>query len=153
MLHPVMGFIALGGAVLLFILTLVNELTTSALLREANTASMAGQRRADAIARNAEVIDSMGMTSSVMRRWRRAVADTVVPQEKAADRAAVLLSATKFFRLAVQLAILGVGAYLVLQQQLTSGASIAGSIIMGRALAPVEQLIGGWKGLVQARRR
>lgn len=151
MLHPVMGFIALGGAVLLFILTLVNELTTSALLREANTASMAGQRRADAIARNAEVIDSMGMTSSVMRRWRQAVADTVVPQEKAADRAAVLLSATKFFRLAVQLAILGVGAYLVLQQQLTSGASIAGSIIMGRALAPVEQLIGGWKGLVQAR--
>ena len=63
----------------------------------------------------------------------------------------MLVAATKFFRLAVQIAILGVGAYLVLQQELTSGASIAGSIIMGRALAPVEQLIGGWKQLVQAR--
>ena len=65
--------------------------------------------------------------------------------------AAVLLAATKFFRLAVQISILGVGAYLVLTQELTSGASIAGSIVMGRALAPVEQMIGGWKQLVQAR--
>ena len=73
------------------------------------------------------------------------------PQQRAADRAALLVAATKFFRLGVQIAILGVGAYLVLQQELTSGASIAGSIIMGRALAPVEQMIGGWKQLVQAR--
>ncbi|ONG47373.1 type I secretion protein ATPase [Pseudoroseomonas deserti] len=151
LLHPVMGLIALGGAVLLFILTLLNEVTTSNLLKKANTAAMAGQRRVDALSRNAEVIDSMGMMPAVMRRWRAGVAETVAPQEQAADRAAILLSLTKFFRLAVQLAILGVGAYLVLQQQLTSGASIAGSIIMGRALAPVEQLIGGWKGLVQAR--
>jgi ATP-binding cassette subfamily C protein/ATP-binding cassette subfamily C protein EexD len=151
LLHPVMGWIALAGAVLLFLLTLVNELTTSSLLRQANTAAMAGQRRADAIARNAEVIDSMGMTPAVMRSWRASMAATVAPQQKAADRAAVLLSCTKFFRLAVQLAILGVGAYLTLQQEITSGASIAGSIIMGRALAPVEQLIGGWKGLVQTR--
>ncbi|MGY4802376.1 type I secretion system permease/ATPase [Teichococcus aerofrigidensis] len=151
LLHPVMGFIALGGAVLLFLLTLFNEYSTSSLLKQANTSMMASQRRADAIARNAEVIDSMGMAPAVMHRWRQGVAETVGPQEKAADRAALLLSTTKFLRLAVQLAILGVGAYLVLQQQLTAGASIAGSIIMGRALAPVEQLIGGWKGLVQAR--
>ncbi|MCI0753174.1 type I secretion system permease/ATPase [Teichococcus vastitatis] len=151
LLHPVMGYIALGGAVLLFALTMLNEYTTSALLKQASNATMLSQRRADAIARNAEVIDSMGMTPAVMARWRRGVAETVTPQEKAAARAAVLLSATKFLRLVVQIAILGAGAYLVLNQQLTSGASIAGSIIMGRALAPVEQLIGGWKGLVQAR--
>src|SRR5918993_1232756 len=83
--------------------------------------------------------------------WRDWVAATAAPQRRAADRAAVLLGATKFFRLAVQISILGVGAYLVLMQELTSGASIAGSIIMGRALAPVEQMIGGWKQLVQAR--
>ena len=150
-LHPVMGWIALGGALVLFALTLATEFFTSKLLRAANTAAMASQRRADAISRNAEVIDSMGMLPSVIGRWRDAVAAQVEPQQQAADRASVLVSATKFFRLAVQIAILGVGAYLVLNQELTSGASIAGSIIMGRALAPVEQLIGGWKQLVQAR--
>jgi PrtD family type I secretion system ABC transporter len=151
LLHPVMGWIAVGGALLLFALTLTSELSTSRLLREANTAAMTSQRRADAISRNAEVIDSMGMLPSVIGRWRESVAAISEPQQRAADRAAVLLAATKFFRLAVQIAILGVGAYLVLMQELTSGASIAGSIIMGRALAPVEQMIGGWKQLVHAR--
>ncbi len=150
-LHPVMGYIALAGAALLFGLTLASELSTSKLLREANVAAMASQRRADAISRNAEVIDSMGMLPSVIGRWRESVAAMSKPQSRAADRAAILIAATKFFRLAVQIAILGVGAYLVLLQELTSGASIAGSIIMGRALAPVEQMIGGWKQLVQAR--
>jgi PrtD family type I secretion system ABC transporter len=151
MLHPVMGFIALAGAVILFGLTLTSELSTSKLLREANTAAMNTQRRAESITRNAEVIDSMGMLPAVIGQWRESVAAMTVPQQRAADRIAMLVAATKFFRLAVQIAILGVGAYLVLQQELTSGASIAGSIIMGRALAPVEQLIGGWKQLVQAR--
>ncbi|MFC7474010.1 type I secretion system permease/ATPase [Dankookia sp. GCM10030260] len=151
MLHPVMGFIALGGAVILFGLTLTSELSTSKLLREANTAAMNSQRRAESITRNAEVIDSMGMLPAVIGQWRESVAAMTEPQQRAADRASMLVAATKFFRLAVQIAILGVGAYLVLQQELTSGASIAGSIIMGRALAPVEQLIGGWKQLVQAR--
>ncbi|MBC7432339.1 MAG: type I secretion system permease/ATPase [Rubritepida sp.] len=151
MLHPVMGYVAVAGAVLLFALTLANEFITSNLLREANTAGMASQRRADAIGRNAEVIDSMGMLPAVMTRWREGVARTLPPQQSAADRAAVIMGTTKFIRLAVQIAILGLGAYLVLQQELTSGASIAASIIMGRALAPVEQLIGGWKQLVQAR--
>src|SRR5919107_36207 len=151
MLHPVMGCIALGGAVILFSLTLVSELSTSKLLKAANSASMASQRRADSISRNAEVIDSMGMLPAVIGHWRKSVAAMTEPQQRAADRASILIAATKFFRSAVQIGILGVGAYLVLQQELTSGASIAGSIIMGRALAPVEQLIGGWKQLVQAR--
>src|SRR5918995_1080382 len=102
LLHPVMGLIALGGAVMLFGLTLVSELSTSKLLKEANTAAMASQRRADSISRNAEVIDS----------WRESVAAMSVPQQRAADRAALLVAATKFFRLGVQIAILGVGAYL-----------------------------------------
>jgi PrtD family type I secretion system ABC transporter len=151
LLHPIMGWIALGGALMLFGLTLATEFSTSKLLREANTAAMASQRRADAISRNAEVIDSMGMLPSVIGRWRDSVGAMAMPQQRAADRAAFLVAATKFFRLGVQIAILGVGAYLVLQMELSSGASIAGSIIMGRALAPVEQMIGGWKQLVQAR--
>jgi ATP-binding cassette subfamily C protein/ATP-binding cassette subfamily C protein EexD len=151
MLHPVMGCIALAGAVTLFGLALLSELSTSKLLKEANSASIASQQRAESISRNAEVIDSMGMLPAVIGHWRESVAAMTEPQQRAADRAAILVAATKFFRLAVQIAILGVGAYLVLNQELTSGASIAGSIIMGRALAPVEQLIGGWKQLVQAR--
>jgi ATP-binding cassette, subfamily C, type I secretion system permease/ATPase len=150
-LHPVMGWIALGGALVLFGLTVTSELSTSRLLREANTAAMASQRRADSIARNAEVIDTMGMLPSVIGHWRQSVAAMAAPQQRAMDRASVLLAATKFFRLAVQISILGVGAYLVLMQEITAGASIAGSIVMGRALAPVEQMIGGWKQLVQAR--
>jgi len=150
-LHPVLGTVALVGAALLLGLTIFNELATSKLLREANTASMATQRRADSIVRNAEVIDSMGMLPAVMARWRTGVAEMTAPMNRAMDRAAPLLAVTKFFRLAVQIAILGIGAYLVLGQELTSGASIAASIIMGRALAPVEQMIGGWKQLVQAR--
>ena len=150
-LHWVMGCIALGGAVILFSLTLLSEVSTSKLLKEANIAGMASQRRAESITRNAEVIDSMGMLPAVIGQWRESVAAMAEPQQRAADRAAMLVAATKFFRLAVQIGILGVGAYLVLQQELTSGASIAGSIIMGRALAPVEQMIGGWKQLVSAR--
>ncbi len=136
---------------LLLGLTLLNEVSTSNLLREANTAAMSNQRRADSIVRNAEVIDSMGMLPAVMARWRLGVVEMSGPMNRAMDRAAPLLATTKFFRLAVQIAILGVGAYLVLGQELTAGASIAASIIMGRALAPVEQMIGGWKQLVQAR--
>lgn len=151
MLHPVMGWVALAGAALLFGLTILNEIITASLLKEANVAAMASQRRADAIGRNAEVIDSMGMLPAVVARWREGVSAMLPPQIRAADRAAWIMGATKFIRLAVQIAILGLGAYLVLMQQLTAGASIAASIIMGRALAPVEQLIGGWKSLVAAR--
>jgi ATP-binding cassette subfamily C protein/ATP-binding cassette subfamily C protein EexD len=151
LLHPIMGIIAIAGAVILFGLTLLSELVTSSLLKTAGTAAMVSQRRAEAMMRNAEVIDSMGMQPAIMARWQESQAELTPAQATAADRAAVLLALTKFFRLAVQIAILGVGAYLTLQQELTAGASIAASIIMGRALAPVEQLIGGWKQLVQAR--
>ncbi|NKE47890.1 type I secretion system permease/ATPase [Roseomonas frigidaquae] len=150
-LHPVLGWIAFGGAAVLFLLTLANEWATGTLVRQASTASMANQRRAESMVRNAEVIDSMGMAPAVLQKWREGLSASIPPQERAADRAAILLSITRFTRLTVQVGVLGVGAFLVLEQQLTAGASIAASIIMGRALAPVEQMIGGWKQLVQAR--
>ena len=150
-LHPMLGFVATGGAIVLFVLTLLNELTTSRLTKEASTAAINAQRRADSIARNAEVIDSMGMLPAVMRRWQESVAEMLTPQRRAAQRVSVLLAMAKFARLGVQIAVLGVGGYLVLQHELTSGASMASSVIMSRALAPVEMLIGGWKQLVQVR--
>ncbi|MBS7812015.1 type I secretion system permease/ATPase [Roseococcus pinisoli] len=151
LLNPILGAVALGGALLLMLLTLVSEAVTTRLLREAGTAAQATQRRADAIGRNAEVIDSMGMLPAVLSRWQEEVARMIPPQSRAADRASWITGLTRFARLAVQLAILGLGAWLVLRQQMTAGSSIAASIIMGRALAPVEQLVGAWKQLVDAR--
>ena len=150
-LHPMLGMVATGGAIVLFVLTLLNELITSRPTKEANTAAINSQRRADSIARNAEVIDSMGMMPALMRRWQESLADMTTPQRRAAQRGSVLSAIAKFSRLGVQIAVLGVGAYLVLQHELTSGASMAASVIMGRALAPVEMLIGGWKQFVQVR--
>ena len=150
-LHPSLGMIAFFGALLLFALTLANEWATGKLLRQAGTAAMTSQRRAESMVRNAEVIDSMGMAPAVLQRWREGLGSSLPLQERAADRASIVLSITRFCRLIVQVGVLGFGAWLVLEQQLTSGASIAASIIMGRALAPVEQMIGGWKQLVQAR--
>jgi len=151
LLHPLLGWIATGGAALLFLLGLANEAVTSKAMRQSGLATLQGQRRTEAVARNAEVIDSMGMLPALALRWRRAFAEGREPQDRASDRAALFLAATKFLRLALQLAVLGVGAWLALRQELTSGASIAGSIIMGRALAPVEQVVSGWKQLIQAR--
>lgn len=151
MLHPMLGWIALGGAVVIFALTLLNEALTARAVREAGVAAMQGQRRAEAVARNAEVIDSMGMMPNLVARWREAFLRGRNPQQTAADRSAVILALVRFCRLAVQLAVMGMGAWLVLQQHMTAGASIAASIVMGRALAPVEQVMGGWKQLVQAR--
>ena len=85
LLHPVMGCIALAGAVVLFGLTLTSELSTSRLLKAANTAAMASQRRAESISRNAEVIDSMGMLPAVIGQWRESVAAMTEPQQRAAD--------------------------------------------------------------------
>jgi PrtD family type I secretion system ABC transporter len=151
LLHPMMGWIALAGALLLLALALANEALTARTLQQSGLAALQGHRRAEAVARNAEVIDSMGMMPALTTRWRRAHLQAQSPQDQAADRASACLALTKLLRLLLQLAVLGVGAWLVLQQQLTAGASIAASIVMGRALAPVEQVVGGWKQLVQAR--
>ncbi|MCU0983401.1 MAG: type I secretion system permease/ATPase [Acetobacteraceae bacterium] len=150
-LHPILGWIATAGAIILFLLTLANEWMTSNLLKKANVAAMAAQRRSESVVRNAEVIDSMGMLPNVLQRWHDGVMRMMPAQQSAADRAGVIMGLTKFFRLTVQIAVLGAGALLVLENALTAGAMIAGSIIMGRALAPVEQMIGAWKQLVSAR--
>jgi ATP-binding cassette subfamily C protein/ATP-binding cassette subfamily C protein EexD len=151
LLHPTLGWIATGGTLLLLLLAIANEALTGKALRSAGAVAMSGQRRAEAVSRNAEIIDSMGMMGALAARWQDAFTAAEGPRDRAADRATFFLAAIKWLRLLLQLAVLGVGAWLVLRQELTSGASIAGSIIVGRALAPVEQVVGGWKPLVQAR--
>ena len=151
MLHPTLGFIALGGAVLLFALAVLNELITRKPLAIANDQWVRSMRSTDAAVRNAEVIESMGMVPGILRRWHADNREALGLQENASDRAGVVLALSKFARLAVQIAMLGVGAWLVVHRELTGGAMIAGSIILSRALQPIEASIGTWKQLVSAR--
>jgi ATP-binding cassette subfamily C exporter for protease/lipase len=151
MLHPVLGWFSLGGAVLLSFLTLVNEWATKGPLTQANQAAIVSNNYATNNLRNAEVIQSMGMIDNLRQRWYDRYKLLLAMQSVASDRAGVISSATKFIRLGQQSLILGVGALLVIKGELTPGGMIAGSILMGRTLAPVELLIGTWKQLISAR--
>lgn len=151
LLHPTLGLVGLIGAVILFILAILNEVVTRKPLLEANNQSVKAMRKTDAAVRNAEVIESMGLMPGILRRWLSDNQSALALQEMASDRAGVLLAFSKFFRLTVQVAMLGTGAYLVVQQEVTGGIMIAGSIVLSRALQPVEQAIGSWKHLVAAR--
>ena len=151
LLHPWLGVLALFGAVLLFALALGNEMVMRAPLGVANEHWMAAQRRGETALRNAEVVHAMGMLPALLQRWHAENDRALDGHARAGDRGAVMVGAAKFLRLFIQVAILGLGAYLVVRGELTGGGMIAGSILLSRALAPVEQAIGAWKGLVAAR--
>jgi PrtD family type I secretion system ABC transporter len=151
LLHPWLGILALVNAGLLFGLALANEVTTRAPLAGAGQAWLAGQRSYETALRNAEVVQAMGMLPALLARWQGDHERVLRCQQEAGDRTGWIYGASKFVRLLVQVAILGLGAYLVLQGDLTGGGMIASSILLGRALAPVEQAIGAWQSLVAAR--
>lgn len=151
LLHPIIGWIATIGAAVLFGMALVNEYATRPLLDQAAGASNKSVQRAEAAVRNADVIEAMGMAPNLVKRWNTDNADAIRLQAMASDRAGTISSTVKFLRFGIQLLVMGVGAYLAISQEMSPGAMIAGSIIMGRALAPVEQAIGTWKGLIAAR--
>lgn len=149
--HPLLGFVALGGAIAIFILALLNELITRKPLSEANQENVQANKFADASLRNSEVLAAMGMTPGLRQRWADRHENTLALQAVASDRAGTITATSKAFRLMLQVAILGTGAYLAIQQIITPGVMIAASIIMARALAPVEQAIGSWRQFIGAR--
>lgn len=151
LLHPVLGHLMLGGAVLLFGCALMNELLTRQPLREANQLGMQSLQDAERGMRAAEAIDAMGMTPTVTARWQAGSAGALAYQLVASDRANAIMAAAKFLRLSLQVAMLGVGALLVLERELTAGAMVAGSILTARGLAPVEQALGAWRQWVATR--
>lgn len=150
-IHPWIGTVALTGAVLVFILALISELTTKKTLDEANNANQAAQQFANTTLQNAEVIRAMGMEGQLRQRWLNRHDTMMDLQAVASDRAGVISSVSKFVRASMQIAILGVGAYLVLEGQMSAGVMVAASIMMGRALGPVDQVVGQWKSFVGAR--
>ncbi|MGE0734018.1 MAG: type I secretion system permease/ATPase [Alphaproteobacteria bacterium] len=151
LLHPWLGMLAVAGAVVLFGLALVNDRATRKPLQGANNASIAALAQADGAARNADVVMAMGMLDNITRRWTNANAEMLALQARASAIGARLAAASKFCRLLLQMGTLGIGAWLVLQNTITAGAMIAASILMSRALAPVEQAIVSWRSAIAAR--
>ena len=151
LMSPGLGAFALAGAIALLTLAVVNERVTKPRLDEAQKFSLQSHQALTNNLRNAEVIEAMGMLPHVRRRWYDLHRQQLHTQAKASDLAAVLSGATKFVRVALQSLMLGIGALLVLDGELTPGMMIAASILAGRALAPAELLVGNWKQIITGR--
>jgi PrtD family type I secretion system ABC transporter len=150
-LHPLLGTIAAAGAVGLFALALVNELATRAPLGAANRHAVRFNALVESALRNAEVLAAMGMFRDLRQHWRERRDELLRLQAVASDRAGTIAAASKGFRLLLQTALLAAGAYLALNDLISPGVIIAASILVGRALAPVENAIGTWKQILTAR--
>lgn len=151
MFHPWYGWMGVVSAALLGALAFANEKLTHAPLQAANREQMTATAFTNKSLRNAEVVESMGMLASLRQHWSGRTHKILALQSLASDRAATMTSVSRTFRQIVQSLVLGLGAYLVINHEISSGLMIAGSILLGRALAPIDQLIGVWKGFLGAR--
>lgn len=150
--HPWLGYLAIVGGTILIAVTILNQWVTQRPTMKSNQETMRANVIADQIRGEAEMVQSMGMRTAAFRRWHKAREESLRSQIASSDLLGGFTATTKTFRLFLQSAMLGLGAYLVLQGELTPGAMIAGSILMGRALAPIELAIGQWP-MVQAARK
>lgn len=151
LMHPVLGWLAISGAVILLLVAVANDLLTRRLLRKSRTALRRNQRGARHYLDNAETVRALGMLGPLLRRWegaRRSVRDDTDQASAVTSRLTYL---TKCIRLALQILILGSGAWLVLQGELTGGGMIAAALILNRALSPVERALSAWRGYVSVR--
>ncbi len=151
MLHPVLGAFAIVGAVLLVCLTALAEMKTRAPAMAAVQSGLARSAFGEAARRNAEVIHAMGLERRIVARWRQLNDRFLSDHTAMADVIGGIGSHSRTLRVALQSGVLGVGAYLAIGGELTAGSIIAASIVMSRALAPIEIAIANWKGLVSAR--
>ena len=151
LLHPLLGAIALVTAILLLFLSILNELVTRQANIKASHSQILAMQQAEAAIRNAEVVHAMGMHPAIIGRWQARNSDAMEATNKAAERGGVLVGFTKFIRFFAQIAILGAGAYLVINSSLSAGAMIAASILLGRALAPVELAMTAWRNFSATR--
>ena len=151
LVHPVLGWIGLGGAVALLACAVLNDIGTRRRLVEANHASTRGLNAADTALRNADTIAAMGMLAALTRRWQEAVAHERGLQVAASDVSGSVVALAKSLRFGLQVAMLGVGGYLVIGNEMSAGGIIASAVVLARGLAPIEQLIGTWRAFVGAR--
>lgn len=152
LLHPMLGLLTIGGAIVLGLITLIAELMTRRSAQSMIKASVTRNSVADSNARNADILHAMGITARAVERFEIANRQHLESQTRTSDISATLSGLSKVLRMMLQSAILGLGAYLAIQGDMSAGAIIASSIVTARALAPVDQVIAQWKGFVSARR-
>jgi ATP-binding cassette subfamily C protein len=145
-----LGYIVLIAGLLLMAIALLNQRATSLPLGKAGAFAAKADAQAESLARNAQVVNAMGMLHESVAQWGREQAVALTMQSGAQDRSVWISGLSRFVRLITQIAILGWGAYLALNGQLTGGMMIAASIIAGRALQPLEGMIEGWRSVTQA---
>ncbi|MHA7772904.1 type I secretion system permease/ATPase [Roseibium sp. M-1] len=149
--HPLLGFVGLAGAIIIIVMIGLNELMSRGPSEEA--AGHAGRRSADVEIgqRNSEVVTAMGMQDSLTRRWSAQNNDYLSTQRRATDRTGLFGTTIKTIRLVLQSAILGFGAWLAIKQEISPGVMIASSIMISRALSPIEQAVAQWRGFIASR--
>lgn len=149
--HPAFGIFAIVAALMILTVAVINEKSTRKLLSEANGENIKAQNLAASNLRNAEVLHAMGMLPNIMGRWLEQHRIFMSKQTDASDKAGVYTNTSKVMRMAFQSLILGIGAYYVVLNEMSAGMMIAGSILMGRALAPMDMLINSWSGFNNTR--
>lgn len=142
--HMDLGLLALAGGAVLIVVALANQMTTKKPLEAANAASFQSEALGAQIRGESDMVHALGMRGAAFDRWQIARGASLDASIGAADSAGTFTAMTRTFRLFLQSAMLGLGALLVLQGEMTAGAMIAGSILMGRALAPIEMIVGQW---------
>ncbi|WP_371227686.1 type I secretion system permease/ATPase [Roseovarius sp. 2305UL8-3] len=148
--HPWLGALAIVGGLLLIMVTVFNQIVTRRPVERMNHATATAEEVLTQLRTESEMVRAMGMSNAAHKRWYKARGAALGEQIGASDMGGTFTTITRTFRLFLQSAMLGVGAYLVLLDELTPGAMIAGSILLGRALAPIEQVIGQWSFVQRA---
>lgn len=149
--HPWFGYMTLACGAVLTVLAFVNHRLTANALANANKENVASNMVTTKTLRNAEVIESMGMLETLMNRWAKRQRRIMLLQSEASDKGGIVTTISKTFRTWSQSIMLGIGAYLVITHEINPGLLMAGSLLLGRALAPIDQMIGSWKGFVAAK--
>ncbi len=148
--HPMLGWLAVAGGLFLVALTILNQRLTAGPMIRTNNLTMTAERVSDMIKLEAEAVQALGMTGAAFDRWQKARSTALADSIAVGDLGGTFGAVSKTFRMFLQSAMLGLGAWLVLKGQLSGGAMIAGSILMGRALQPIEQAVGQWALVTRA---
>lgn len=149
-LHPALGALAIGGCLVLMAIAVANELLTRAPIKDALKSNRDAQGRVEEFVRNADAIEAMGMMPAILKQWQRSNTYALGSLAQGSDSASITRGLAKFVRIMLQVGIYAIGAYLYLQNEIMVGAMMAASILLGRALSPLEVMITTWKSMVES---